>query len=80
MMEPLEFVLRSDEVIPLMAKFVVVPLRPEKFWSVVEPTTRRSPTELKVEVAVPPKAAVAYTLNCEVEALANCWSAEKVLA
>jgi hypothetical protein len=34
---------------------VVVALSAVKFWSVVEPATKRSPLELNVEVAVPPK-------------------------
>jgi hypothetical protein len=37
---------------------VVVAFRAVKFWSVVEPTTRRSPAPLKVEVAVAPNAAL----------------------
>ena len=39
-----------------------------KFWSVEEPTIRRSPAELKVEVAVPPKYAVPVLEKRVVEA------------
>lgn len=57
--EPLPLVFKSDEVMPLIARPVVVALVPvallkEKFWRVVEPITNRSPAELMVEVAVPP--------------------------
>jgi hypothetical protein len=37
---------------------VVVAFRAVKFWRVVDPTTRRSPAPLKVEVAVAPNAAL----------------------
>src|SRR3990167_2089003 len=40
---------------------VVVACKAVKFWRVVEPTTRRSPLLLKVEVAVPPKRAAVKT-------------------
>ena len=40
---------------------VVVDFSPVKFWRVVEPTTKRSPVELMVVVAVPPKYAVSKT-------------------
>ena len=58
--EPLESVLRSFDVIPEMAKLVVVALVvvlfcAVKFWRVVEPTTNRLPAPLNEEVAVVPK-------------------------
>ena len=42
------------EATPDTERFVVVPLRPVKFWIVVEPTTNKSPELLIVVVAVPP--------------------------
>ena len=59
MSEPWALVLRREEVMEETAKLVVVAevvvlFCAVKFWIVVEPTTRRSPEELMVEVAMPP--------------------------
>jgi hypothetical protein len=57
---PLPVVKKRLVVLAVVAnRFVVVALdevelTAVKFWRVVEPTTRRSPEELMVEVAVPP--------------------------
>jgi len=55
----LETIKADVEAVPVTAKlvvvaFVVVELEAVKFWRVVEPTTKRSPDELMVVVAVPP--------------------------
>ena len=54
-----EAVNKLDDEAVVEKKFVVVAeveveVRAVKFWRVVEPTTRRSPDELMVEVALPP--------------------------
>src|SRR3989338_645099 len=59
MREPAALVLRREEVMPEIAREVVVAEVPVaftkvKFCKVVEPTTRRSPDELMVVVAEPP--------------------------
>ena len=59
MREPAALVLRREEVMPEMAREVVVAEVPValvkvKFCKVVEPTTRRSPEVLMVVVAEPP--------------------------
>ena len=53
----------------VVVALVVVELTAVKFWRVVEPITNRSPAELKVEVAVPPKYAFWNTESWEVDAL-----------
>ena len=63
------------ELAVVAKKFVVVAFAAVKFWSVVEPITSRSPAELNVEVAVPPKYAVPKLEKRVVEAFKNCWSA-----
>ena len=71
---PVVLVFRRELVMEEMARLVVVAAVvvasfPVKFCKVVEPTTRRSPEELMVEVAVPPKYAVPKFEKRVVEAL-----------
>src|SRR3989344_3327842 len=73
-------------MVPAMLKavvvaFVEVALMPVKFWSVVEPATRRSPVELMVVVAVLPKYAVPTLEKLVVDApAAKSWRAVQVFA
>src|ERR1700690_272948 len=81
---PVVVLIRLPEAMEETAKLVVVAcevvaLSAVKLRSEVDPTTKRSPKLLKVDVAVPPKYATVAE-SCVVDALPlNCWSAVQAL-